>query len=292
MNSEFRFILEKGDYSPEAPFKWKSVQQVIIPDLNLPFCPICLDSPIAPKVTKCGHVFCFVCILEYMVYPGRGSWRFCPVCGDIVFPKQLKSARLWTMLPETDLMEFQKIYLRDSLDKCTIRALTFDRLMVSTPSYLKLEVYLPEIEALLIFADLKQYSVPKIDSMHEFFNLICRSRCGNHRMECFLKKHVVDSNIQELLFASVNYNLFDLMCKYKNSEEDTTYSLEKEEYFYQSSDGRRCFLYPIPQDGDVIIGKIKSKQEIMVTNESKNKYLFLKNLPNGTKTTICQINHG
>ena len=45
-------------------------------------CPICLQSPIAPRLTKCGHgPFCLVCILRHL----RGeAYARCPLCFDNV----------------------------------------------------------------------------------------------------------------------------------------------------------------------------------------------------------------
>lgn len=45
-------------------------------------CPICLEVPIAPRITKCGHgPFCFVCILRHL----RGeAYARCPLCFDNV----------------------------------------------------------------------------------------------------------------------------------------------------------------------------------------------------------------
>lgn len=43
-------------------------------------CPICLEPPIVPRVTKCGHgPFCLVCILRHL--KGESSAR-CPLCFD------------------------------------------------------------------------------------------------------------------------------------------------------------------------------------------------------------------
>jgi hypothetical protein len=41
-------------------------------------CPICLGALNEPVVTRCGHVFCWSCLCEWL----RGSNR-CPTCGGV-----------------------------------------------------------------------------------------------------------------------------------------------------------------------------------------------------------------
>lgn len=59
-------------------------------------CPICLDTPVAPKITKCGHVYCFPCILQYLDFglEHYAQWRKCPMCNEIVERESLKSAHI------------------------------------------------------------------------------------------------------------------------------------------------------------------------------------------------------
>lgn len=91
-------------------------------------CPICLSPPTAPRMTKCGHVFCYPCILHYLtlheaasgastpnVYhqhvPGSArssallsintstnsppKWKRCPICWDAIYAKDLKAVQWW-----------------------------------------------------------------------------------------------------------------------------------------------------------------------------------------------------
>jgi len=42
-------------------------------------CPICLEVPLASKITKCGHIFCWPCMLHYLAL-AESNWRRCPMC--------------------------------------------------------------------------------------------------------------------------------------------------------------------------------------------------------------------
>ena len=52
-------------------------------------CPICLSPPAAAKTTKCGHVFFWVCVLQYLAFGDR-PWRRCPICYEAVYAADLR----------------------------------------------------------------------------------------------------------------------------------------------------------------------------------------------------------
>jgi hypothetical protein len=57
---------------------------------GVPSCPICLYPPTAAKITRCGHIYCWVCILHYLSL-GEKPWRKCPICYESIVKKDLKS---------------------------------------------------------------------------------------------------------------------------------------------------------------------------------------------------------
>jgi len=59
----------------------------------------------APKMTKCGHIYCWTCILRYLSMTDKG-WRKCPICFDSISEKHLKSA---TIELTSDYQENDKI---------------------------------------------------------------------------------------------------------------------------------------------------------------------------------------
>ncbi|KAJ6611470.1 hypothetical protein B0H10DRAFT_2165795 [Mycena sp. CBHHK59/15] len=106
VNAQYRFVMNpNGDYT--VHFADPDMQaSVIIPrssalasaaasgerigqDEGNTTCPICLSPPTAPRMTKCGHVFCFPCILHYL-NTSENKWARCPICFDSVNEKQLK----------------------------------------------------------------------------------------------------------------------------------------------------------------------------------------------------------
>lgn len=59
------------------------------PSYEVPLCPICLYSPIAAKITRCGHIYCWPCILHYLALTDR-TWQKCPICFEAVHKNELK----------------------------------------------------------------------------------------------------------------------------------------------------------------------------------------------------------
>ncbi|KAF8602332.1 hypothetical protein BDV93DRAFT_538386 [Ceratobasidium sp. AG-I] len=110
VNAQYRFVMKPtGDYTvhfadPDIFFQWEDILQVLIPRSSafasagtaaegVTTCPICLSPPTAPRMTKCGHVYCFPCILHYLQTGDNTKWNRCPICFDSVNEKQLKCVR-------------------------------------------------------------------------------------------------------------------------------------------------------------------------------------------------------
>ncbi|KAF9107535.1 hypothetical protein BGX29_006059 [Mortierella sp. GBA35] len=98
INANFRFLMNpRSDYTvftmdADAPVQWEDIEQVLIAVPQS--CPICLQPPVAARVTKCGHVYCFSCVLRYLsLNESNKAWRKCPICWDAIYEKDLKSVR-------------------------------------------------------------------------------------------------------------------------------------------------------------------------------------------------------
>jgi hypothetical protein len=88
-------VSDKGEYSvhtsdPDLLVDWDSIELVRLFCHEIPSCPICLYPPRAAKTTRCGHVYCWSCVLHYLSL-GDKKWRKCPICYESIYKRDLKS---------------------------------------------------------------------------------------------------------------------------------------------------------------------------------------------------------
>lgn len=91
-------VKTSGDYSihmcdPDRLVDWDHIEEIHVDTNSTIACPICLYEPTAGKMTKCGHVYCWSCILHYLSLSDK-TWRKCPICFESIYKSDLKSARV------------------------------------------------------------------------------------------------------------------------------------------------------------------------------------------------------
>ncbi|CAK7201654.1 hypothetical protein SEUCBS139899_004363 [Sporothrix eucalyptigena] len=71
--ANYRFVVTpKGNYEAQATdadeyIDWNDVLQILAStESQNSSCPICLSEPVAPRMAKCGHVFCLPCLIRFM----------------------------------------------------------------------------------------------------------------------------------------------------------------------------------------------------------------------------------
>ncbi|KAK7336160.1 hypothetical protein VNO77_16693 [Canavalia gladiata] len=99
LQANYKFmVLDSGNYSPELmdPDRMLQWEDIICVTYLTPFqvqCPICLEYPMCPQITSCGHIFCFPCILQYLLMgeeDHKGDcWKRCPLCFVMISAKDL-----------------------------------------------------------------------------------------------------------------------------------------------------------------------------------------------------------
>lgn len=113
--ASFRFVLkpgpQEGEYvkylsDPSSVIDWKHVFEVAITladkeTAEKMLCPICRESAfemVAPRITKCGHIFCYSCLLQYLDYidvdKQQYAWKKCPICSESVYHRDIRRAGL------------------------------------------------------------------------------------------------------------------------------------------------------------------------------------------------------
>jgi hypothetical protein len=110
----YQSLKETPDPEIDDESIWSLVECVTIPisvpDVNnktsveyiqrFPRCPICLEQPpLCPRVTTCGHVFCYTCLMRYLSYAEEHHLqkdsgkvvKKCPVCSELISLDTCKS---------------------------------------------------------------------------------------------------------------------------------------------------------------------------------------------------------
>jgi len=110
VHANYRFIVDpRGDYRAQSVdadvhLDWNNVLQILVSaQSQLASCPICLGTPVAPRMAKCGHIFCLPCLIRYMHSEEEGKppekrarSKKCPVCWDTVYMTDTRPVR-WYM---------------------------------------------------------------------------------------------------------------------------------------------------------------------------------------------------
>jgi len=73
---------------------WSRVQRIDLPCSQEPACPICLDEPVVPRLSQCGHAFCLLCAMHHLELS-----RTCPVCTAGICLGDLKPVRFDLVTP-------------------------------------------------------------------------------------------------------------------------------------------------------------------------------------------------
>lgn len=90
-------VLDGHDYSihkadPDWPVDWNCIEEVRFKQCasTETTCPICLEFPVAAKITRCGHIYCWTCMLHYLSLSDENC-RQCPICFEAVYKNDLRS---------------------------------------------------------------------------------------------------------------------------------------------------------------------------------------------------------
>lgn len=104
IQANYKFVvLDTGNYQidsmdPDKMLQWEDIICVRYYSPSEVQCPICLETPLCPQITSCGHIYCFPCILRYLMmgkddYRGE-CWKKCPLCFMMISSKDLYTIQI------------------------------------------------------------------------------------------------------------------------------------------------------------------------------------------------------
>ncbi|KAM3538509.1 hypothetical protein ARSEF1564_008578 [Beauveria bassiana] len=110
VHANYRFVVRpEVSYMGQAAdadmyIDWANVLQVIASsESQTALCPICLSEPVAPRMARCGHIFCLPCMIRFMTTTedeardGKvAKWKKCPLCEDSVYMQEVRPVRFYS----------------------------------------------------------------------------------------------------------------------------------------------------------------------------------------------------
>ncbi|KAL6712690.1 hypothetical protein ACN47E_000567 [Coniothyrium glycines] len=110
VHANYRFIVDpRGDYRAQSVdadihLDWNNVLQILASEISQEAsCPICLGTPVAPRMARCGHIFCLPCLIRYMHSEDDGKahekkvrTKKCPLCFDTIYASETRPVRWYT----------------------------------------------------------------------------------------------------------------------------------------------------------------------------------------------------
>ncbi|AAZ11420.1 Zinc finger, C3HC4 type (RING finger), putative [Trypanosoma equiperdum] len=84
-------------------------------------CPVCLEEPQAARITSCGHVFCLVCVLQYISRrKAESKQRTCPVCSNFITVASLRPCMVRLVEPPSVGARASFTMLKRKGDSCIL----------------------------------------------------------------------------------------------------------------------------------------------------------------------------
>uniref|UniRef100_A0A0K2TF84 E3 ubiquitin-protein ligase RNF10 n=1 Tax=Lepeophtheirus salmonis TaxID=72036 RepID=A0A0K2TF84_LEPSM len=336
LQANCQFLVKNNrDYSehindPDLPLDWEAIERVTLRTNDHPSCPICLYQPKVAKMTRCGHIYCWQCILHYLAL-SDDNWRKCPICDESVYKEDLKSVvtepfsehtigdeielnlmrrnrtSMFAYLTTKYLEEYEGKY--PNLDQ---QYITYSKIVLASPEQIVSCIIEEEKNTLI-----QCYEMEK-DEPESCFILEALNSLDERSKNLLAEVESSDNSLPQLDKLSLNLGnnahqcsayipTFENLRGRHEHEEDMNNRLcmngRKEFYnFYQSSDGQKIFLHGLNakmlerQFGDLkdapssIKGKILEKEIVTVTEELRSKFRYLHHLPLLSNIEFLELN--
>uniref|UniRef100_A0A8C7UV41 E3 ubiquitin-protein ligase RNF10 n=1 Tax=Oncorhynchus mykiss TaxID=8022 RepID=A0A8C7UV41_ONCMY len=255
---------------PDTLVNWDCVQQVRIYSHEVPSCPICLYPPVAAHITRCGHIFCWPCMLHYLSLSDK-SWSKCPICYESVHSDDLKSVVA---------METRQYAVGDLITMCLMRREKGALVAMPSSQWVK-------VEEPILFGDvhLSPYSKLLLASREQVLGLVAEEKAalqgqltqGEDATACFIQSALC--NLQVTL---TNY-----LCTYS--------------FVLPAEDCQQMFLHPVnvrclqreygslEASPHTITATVVEIEGQTITEEIRRRHRYLAHLPLTCEFSICEL---
>ncbi|UYV60999.1 RNF10 [Cordylochernes scorpioides] len=250
-------------------------------------CPICLYPPVAAKITRCGHVFCWPCILHYLALVEK-TWIKCPICYEQVRREDLKTA-VYTSLTT--------VKVGGNLGLCLMRRHRYSNL-IEPPSSWK------PGEETTDLAEGTRYQKILVVGREAILDIVDRETVELcHLLEkekdtpeaCFIESALELAREKQARIMSEENAAASAL------QPNSQHSSEEYNYFYQAQDGQYIYLHwlnvrmLLHQYGSwetspaQIAGRVVELEHHSMTKELRNQLRYLKHLPLSTCFTVAEL---
>lgn len=285
----------------DEPLNWLDIEMVLVAEIDSHVCPICLDLPRFPRFTRCGHIYCHPCILQYFqtsesTIAMGSNWRACPVCAEPVHLKQLRPVHfcpateakvgqlLHTVLLEKPVGGLVARPFDPSLRPSNSSLATlspFARLIPVSQQFVIDEIWSAEVKQARL--ELKALQATAGETLETSF------------MESALK--AMEEKRKVLKEAQADTSSPPKAFKTHSSSNDFY-------YFHQSRDGLNVFLHPlcmkilrhaftnyqnIPAQLSL---PVLQCERLIVDNCNRKRFKYLDHLPLGTQIILAEVDLG
>lgn len=249
-------VLDGHDYSvhkadPDWPVDWNCIEEVRFKQSasTETSCPICLEPPIAAKITRCGHIYCWTCMLHYLSLSDENC-RQCPICFEPVYKSDLRSVishsyinysvgdeiLMRLMIRKKGCVEVES-YKRDVSHTSEVDA--DQPLPLATSNYLLSQANLVIVDPSTVIIKITQ---------RERNDLLAKLETDRNEPEvCFIEQAIglLEKRVEKLdsqVMIASNTKTQDIGSKTPSTLSKPDFS--KSYLFYQCSDGQHIYLNP------------------------------------------------
>uniref|UniRef100_T1GN25 E3 ubiquitin-protein ligase RNF10 n=1 Tax=Megaselia scalaris TaxID=36166 RepID=T1GN25_MEGSC len=283
---------ERNNFVADTLIDWNLIEQINIQTTEEQQCPICLFPPIAAKLTRCGHVYCWPCILHYLALSDK-TWRKCPICYEAVHSLDLKSTAIIQKSNFNVGNEISFQLMRRKKGSIVVeKANTKEKVLDKIP-------HLSEMDESRLFSKFL------ISDLDEILTIIEREKTEllfDNDPSCpefIFIQQALDLLEQRKNEVLKNTDILKMHPKLEETLEEN--DGERYYYFYQSIDAQNIFLHPLnvkmlssmysslSDAPDIIKGNILQKESQSMDDILRKKFTCLGHLPLTCQFEIVEI---